>query len=111
MRYAYLYIRNSMIKVKEISSTTAKAHVGDIQIEKDYVISWLLYGIANNPFLKEHLLFKGGAVLKKAYFPAYRYSDDLEFTFQGDFTVDAIKFAFSETIKVSPTFIFFDAKT
>src|ERR1035437_4001855 len=87
-----------MIKAKEISTAASKAHVKDIQIDKDYVISWILFGIANNTFLKESLIFKGGTVLKKAYFPAYRFPDELEFTFKGDFIAEAIKTAFSETI-------------
>lgn len=88
-----------MIKAKEISTAASKASVKEIQIDKDYVISWILFGIANNLFLKENLVFKGGTVLKKAYFPAYRFPDELEFTFKGDFAVEGIKNAFSETIK------------
>jgi hypothetical protein len=30
--------------------------------------SWILYGISQNAFLHENLIFKGGTVLKKAYF-------------------------------------------
>lgn len=88
-----------MILPKEINALSGKAGVKDTQIEKDYVISWVLYGIAHNTFLKENLIFKGGTVLKKVYFPDYRFSEDLDFTFKGDFNIDAIKKAFSEVIK------------
>ncbi|MFQ5334705.1 MAG: nucleotidyl transferase AbiEii/AbiGii toxin family protein [Flavobacteriales bacterium] len=86
-----------MIQPGEIQSIAGKEEVRDTQIEKDYVISWVTYGIANNPFLKENLVFKGGTVLKKAYFPDYRFSEDLDFTFTGkDFDIEAIKSAFNE---------------
>jgi predicted nucleotidyltransferase component of viral defense system len=54
--------------------------VRDQQIEKDYVLSWVLYGISQNKVLHECLTFKGGTVLKKAYFDDYRFSEDLDFT-------------------------------
>lgn len=70
-----------MIKSGEINSLAGAAGVRDTQIEKDYVISWALYGISKNEFLKSHLVFKGGTILKKAYFADYRFSEDLDFTF------------------------------
>lgn len=48
-------------------------------IEKDYVLSWILIGIANSR-MHEILCFKGGTALKKFYFPDYRFSEDLDFT-------------------------------
>ncbi|MCY4142837.1 MAG: nucleotidyl transferase AbiEii/AbiGii toxin family protein [Gammaproteobacteria bacterium] len=49
-------------------------------IEKDYVLGWLLWGIARNPTLGENWLFKGGTCLKKCFFGSYRFSEDLDFT-------------------------------
>lgn len=89
-----------MILPGEIQSIAGKEGVRDTQIEKDYVISWVTYGIANNPFLKENLVFKGGTVLKKVYFPEYRFSEDLDFIFRGKgFDIEAIKAAFNELIE------------
>ncbi len=89
-----------MIQSGEIQSIAGKEGVRDTQIEKDYVISWVTFGIANNPFLKENLVFKGGTVLKKVYFPDYRFSEDLDFTFRGKyFDIKAIKAAFSKLIE------------
>lgn len=88
-----------MVRPGEIQAIAGRTGVRDTQIEKDYVISWVLYGISKNNFLKENLIFKGGTVLKKAYFPNYRFSDDLSFTFKGDLDVPAIKAAFAEVIK------------
>lgn len=89
-----------MIHSGEIQSLAGKLGVRDTQIEKDYVISWVLYGISNNEFLKHHLVFKGGTVLKKAYFSDYRFSEDMDFTFKGiDFDIEKIKMAFEELIQ------------
>lgn len=49
-------------------------------IEKDYALTWLLYGIYSSK-LKEILAFKGGTALSKVYFPKFwRLSEDLDFT-------------------------------
>ena len=89
-----------MIEPGEIQSIAGKKGVRDTQIEKDYVISWITYGIANSLFLKEKLIFKGGTVLKKVYFPNYRFSEDLDFTFLGkNLEIDAIKAGFMELIE------------
>ena len=50
-------------------------------IEQDYILSWVLAGIALEPTLKQGLIFKGGTALKKCYFGDYRFSQD------GDFSV------------------------
>lgn len=73
-----------MIQVKEINAVAAKNNLKDTQIEKDYILSWILLGIANNELLSANLVFKGGTVLKKAYFQDYRFSEDLDFTLQDE---------------------------
>ena len=69
-----------MIEQKEINKIATKNRVSDRQIEKDYVISWILFAISKNKILSNVLCFKGGTVLKKAYFENYRFSEDLDFT-------------------------------
>jgi predicted nucleotidyltransferase component of viral defense system len=49
-------------------------------VEKDFVLGWLLAGIANHPELQSSWVFKGGTCLKKCYFETYRFSEDLDFT-------------------------------
>lgn len=49
-------------------------------VEKDYILNWILYGIANTDILKDRWIFKGGTCLKKCYFEEYRFSEDLDFT-------------------------------
>ncbi len=69
-----------MIRPKEINTVAANYRLKDTQIEKDYILSWILYGLSKNGLLLENLVFKGGTVLKKAYFEDYRFSEDLDFT-------------------------------
>ena len=69
-----------MIKLRELQQIAGRNQVSDRQIEKDYIISWILYGISLNRLLSEGLAFKGGTALKKAWFPDYRFSEDLDFT-------------------------------
>jgi predicted nucleotidyltransferase component of viral defense system len=69
-----------MIEQKEINKIATKNRVSDRQIEKDYVLSWLLFAISKNKILRNALVFKGGKKKKKAYFEDYRFSEDLDFT-------------------------------
>ena len=69
-----------MIEQREINKIATQNRVSDRQIEKDYVLSWLLFAISKNEILYNALVFKGGTVLKKAYFEDYRFSEDLDFT-------------------------------
>ena len=49
-------------------------------IEKDYVLGWLLAGIAQHPELNATWIFKGGTCLRKCYYETFRFSEDLDFT-------------------------------
>lgn len=53
-------------------------------VQQDYVLSWLLVGIFQQPGLKSTLIFKGGTALKKGYFGTYRFSEDLDFSVRGE---------------------------
>ena len=41
-------------------------------VEKDYVLGWLLAGIAQHPATKNNWVFKGGTCLKKCVLETYR---------------------------------------
>jgi len=69
-----------MIKPQEISRKASKEGVRPQQIEKDYIISWVLWGIYNHGILKDALIFKGGTCIKKIFIEDYRYSEDIDFT-------------------------------
>jgi len=73
-----------LIQPGEIQRIASQLKLRDTQIEKDYVNSWILKGINKNDYLKKHLIFKGGTLLRKVYYHDYRLSEDLDFTFQGD---------------------------
>lgn len=77
-----------MIKPGEIDKIAIAKGVRAKQIEKDYVISWVLWGIARNEFLNNNLVFKGGTCLKKMHFENYRYSEDMDFTLRDDSVSD-----------------------
>ena len=61
-----------------------------VSLEKDYVLTWILVGISRTE-LSEHLCFKGGTALKKFYFKDYRFSEDLDFTFLKNISIEEIK--------------------
>lgn len=69
-----------MIKPGEIQQKANAVGARDQQIEKDYILSWILFGISIQEKLSEAIVFKGGTVLKKVYFEDYRFSEDLDFT-------------------------------
>ncbi|WP_135536489.1 nucleotidyl transferase AbiEii/AbiGii toxin family protein [Halostella pelagica] len=53
--------------------------------EKNYVNSWILWGIFTSGF-GENLMFKGGTALSKLYFPqSWRFSEDLDFGVEGQY--------------------------
>ncbi|MCQ2059945.1 MAG: nucleotidyl transferase AbiEii/AbiGii toxin family protein [Bacteroidaceae bacterium] len=89
-----------MIKPSEIQKKANAERVRDTQIEKDYILTWILTGVSRNTLLYNSLAFKGGTLLKKFYFEDYRYSEDLDFTLTDD-TVsnEAIQNAFNEVFE------------
>lgn len=89
-----------MIKPGEIQQKAREAGVRDQQIEKDYVISLILQGIAQHEHLSKNIVFKGGTVLKKIYFEEYRFSEDLDFTLlNNEITNEQIFTWFKETFE------------
>jgi len=73
-----------VIQTKEINQIARQNGVRDTQIEKDYILSWLLNGISQHKQLAACIVFKGGTLLKKIYFEDYRFSEDLDFTLLDD---------------------------
>lgn len=69
-----------MINRPEVMDFAREFSLAPQVIEKDYVLGWLLAGIAAHPALKDSWVFKGGTCLKKCYFETYRFSEDLDFT-------------------------------
>jgi predicted nucleotidyltransferase component of viral defense system len=69
-----------MIDVLELRERGREWLLREDVVEKDYVLGWLLWGIASEPALTNTWVFKGGTCLKKCYFETYRFSEDLDFT-------------------------------
>jgi predicted nucleotidyltransferase component of viral defense system len=69
-----------MITKQEIMDFSREFSLPVNTIEKDYVLGWLLAGIANHAELFSKWIFKGGTCLKKCYFETYRFSEDLDYT-------------------------------
>ena len=54
------------------------------QIEKDYVILWLLSGLAHSGATEHGWVFKGGTCLRHCYYEGYRFSEDIDFSCRSD---------------------------
>ena len=86
--------RNELLAIANATGLTGPV------VEKDYVLGWLLRGIAAHAEFRERWLFKGGTCLKKCYFETYRFSEDLDFTLLRTEHVDAdfLQAAFGEVV-------------
>ena len=69
-----------MIDILELRERAREWSLREDVVEKDYVLGWLLWGIAADPELGQSWVFKGGTCLKKCYIETYRFSEDLDFT-------------------------------
>ena len=69
-----------MIDRSEIIRLAGELGLQPRVVEKDYVLGWVLAGIARDEALSRAWLFKGGTCLKKCFFETYRFSEDLNFT-------------------------------
>lgn len=94
-----------MITDAEVRRRARSERVEPRIVELDYALGWALGGIARHQYLVRRLIFKGGTCLRKCYFPAYRFSEDLDFTATQRFDVEelvaALAQAFAETQAVS----------
>ena len=94
-----------MITDAEVRRLARSERVEPRIVELDYVLGWALRGIASHQDLARRLVFKGGTCIRKCYFPAYRFSEDLDFTATQRFNVKklatALTEAFAETQSLS----------
>ena len=79
-----------------MAEATANAGKPQYVVEKDYALSYLLAAMASVDLLRDSLVFKGGTCLRKAYFPGYRFSEDLDFTSRAPLSCDALLAALEE---------------
>jgi predicted nucleotidyltransferase component of viral defense system len=69
-----------MIPRRELDELRSEWSLDIGVIEKDYVLGWLLAGIAQHADLAQTWIFKGGTCLRKCYYETFRFSEDLDFT-------------------------------
>jgi predicted nucleotidyltransferase component of viral defense system len=80
LRVLFSHTGEAMISANEVKEFSIQFGVPLPNVEKDYVMGWLLWGIYNDTMLSQNLVLKGGNCLRKLYFPDTRFSDDLDFT-------------------------------
>lgn len=85
-----------MITDAEIRRLARSERVEPRTVELDYALGWAVWGIARHQYLAPRLVFKGGTCLRKCYFPAYRFSEDLDFTATLWFDKEELVVAFAE---------------
>jgi predicted nucleotidyltransferase component of viral defense system len=68
-----------MIRKRDILDRAAEWRLRADVVEKDYVLGWLLAGIALDDGGSQWI-FKGGTCIKKCFFETYRFSEDLDFS-------------------------------
>ncbi len=69
-----------MISKQDILNRAAQWQLRPAVVEKDYILGWLLSGVAQHPIIGKEWIFKGGTCIKKCYFETYRFSEDLDFS-------------------------------
>ena len=75
----------------EIQRTARLEGVPATTIEKDLLLDVMLDTIARAPYGAGTLYFKGGTAIRKLFIPGYRYSEDLDFTFEGSWNMAALR--------------------
>jgi hypothetical protein len=71
-----------VITTAELHQFAAEEELRFDQVEKDYVLLWILAGLSRLQPLTKGWVFKGGTCLRHCYYPGYRFSEDLDFSFR-----------------------------
>ncbi len=87
-----------MITKQDILDRASEWRLRPDVVEKDYVLGWLLAGLAQHAVVCDYWVFKGGTCIKKCYFETYRFSEDLDFSLlpTASYTADALRQVFLE---------------
>lgn len=67
-----------------IEEAASRRDLTPIIIEKDFWVCWTLRRLTTTPALKDHVTFKGGTSLSKAYGIIQRFSEDIDLTIRRD---------------------------
>ena len=89
-----------MIRKQDILDRAAEWQLRPEIVEKDYVLGWLLAGLASSG-QRELWVFKGGTCIKKCFFETYRFSEDLDFSLlpETPYSDDAIRATLLATVR------------
>jgi predicted nucleotidyltransferase component of viral defense system len=79
-----------MIDLDEIKAKADEFGLHTSNVQRDYVFGWLIGGVFEVSSLRDVVALKGGNALRKAYFPATRFSDDIDFTTTQGLDPDAL---------------------
>src|ERR1043165_6681011 len=80
-----------MISREEVERKAEEFEINVANFERDYVFGWVLAGIYQASGLSRELIFKGGNCFRKAYFPATRFSKDLDFATESRVDVEVLR--------------------
>lgn len=69
-----------MITTAELHQIAEEDGLRFDQTEKDYIILWLLSGLAHSGRTGHGWIFKGGTCLRHCYYKGYRFSEDIDFS-------------------------------
>lgn len=73
-----------MITTAELHRVADREGLRFDQAEKDYVILWILSGLAHSGAMEYGWVFKGGTCLRHCYYEGYRFSEDIDFSCRPD---------------------------
>lgn len=73
-----------MITTPELHRVAEREGLRFDQAEKDYVILWILSGLAHSGVMDKGWVFKGGTCLRHCYYEGYRFSEDIDFSCRPD---------------------------
>ena len=80
----------NIAKISNQLSKNGGRRVQENVIERDYCLSWFLFGLAQSD-LRNVLIFKGGTALRRCHFVEYRFSEDLDFSMKEAVDLEKIK--------------------
>ena len=91
-----------MITTAELHRVAEEDGLRFDQAEKDYIILWLLSGLAQSGLVKHGWVFKGGTCLRHCYYKGYRFSEDIDFSCKpgGDNLESSLKLLQKATVQV-----------
>lgn len=88
-----------MILPEEIKRKSDEFNIEIDNIQRDYVFGWIIAGIFLASSLRNKIILKGGNALRKAYFPHFRFSADLDFSTPGNISPGDLLQGFNEACR------------